>query len=504
MTTKESQSSTPENKKANTQIPVIFQNIKSYEDESKDSRFLKMKIWLMHTGQNFNGSSFDKAVVENAIPTLANTPVLAFIEENADGEQDFSDHRMVLHRTTDGDIDLKYLGSAVGVIPEDNNARWETRVTDAGDELEYLVVDALMWTKWDEPINIMKEKGFTNQSMELSDNYSGSWDEDGIFHFESFSFFGACLLGEGVMPAMNSSVAEVQFSKNSDIKNTIESKLQEFYALFSNKGGNKEMTKQKKDEKEKVVSDYEKADVTELEDETVTNSQSDNPENVSDDSIKADEAKATDTTEDSETTVEKPEEVFEDDGGDDSGDGEDDGEDGATDPEEGEVTEEPETPDPIDPEPEPEPEPEEPEEDEKEDIEPNVSTGDDITSSAIKKPKKKPVDFEAKFNALQEDYETLKSQLSELQSYKRQREEEDIKAKFEGKISKEEFAQVFSDMKDSDIEAIEKELFALIGKKNYSIQQTVTENANKIKIPMKTDKSASDNPYSALEVYINK
>lgn len=160
MIEKETQINSPENKKASTHIPVIFQNVKTYENETEDTRFLKVKIWLMHTGKNFNGSSFSKEVVNKNLHTLANTPILTFIEENEAGEQDFSDHRMVLHRTIKGDVELKYLGIAVGTIPESHNARWETRVADDGEELEYLVVDALMWAKWDEPINIMKEKGF--------------------------------------------------------------------------------------------------------------------------------------------------------------------------------------------------------------------------------------------------------------------------------------------------------------------------------------------------------
>src|SRR5690606_37662401 len=101
-------------------------------------------------------------------------------------------------------------------------------------------------------------KGFTSQSMELSDHYTGSWDKDGVFHFESFEFFGACLLGEDVMPAMNSSVAEVQFSKSKNIQKSIEDKLQEFYALFSQEGGNTEMPTENE---EKVIKDYEKTEV---------------------------------------------------------------------------------------------------------------------------------------------------------------------------------------------------------------------------------------------------
>lgn len=248
-------------KKVNTKIPVIFQNIEEYEN--KDVRFLKVKIWLMHTGVNFNFSSFSKSVVEKAIPSLANTPILAFIEESNTGELDFSDHRMVLHRTKDGDLDIKYLGQAVGVIPETNNAHWEKRVSDSGEEKEYLVVDALMWTKWDEPIDIMKNKYITSQSMELADDYTGFFDENGIFHFDSFKFFGACLLGDDVLPAMENSTVEVQFSNNNNINKEIEEKLNEFYTLFSQKGGNELVEEVKQEFEETTENSLEQVDITE-------------------------------------------------------------------------------------------------------------------------------------------------------------------------------------------------------------------------------------------------
>ena len=78
-------------KKVEKFIPLIFQKVQDYE--ANDTRFTKVKIWLMHLHENLNGSYFSKEVVTEAIPTLANTPILAFIEENSDGEIDFSDHR---------------------------------------------------------------------------------------------------------------------------------------------------------------------------------------------------------------------------------------------------------------------------------------------------------------------------------------------------------------------------------------------------------------------------
>lgn len=407
----------------------------------------------MHTGQNFNGSSFDKSVVNAAIPTLANTPVLAFIEENSNGEQDFSDHRMVLHRATDGGVELKYLGSAVGVIPEDNNARWETRVTDDGEELEYLVVDALMWTKWDDPINIMKEKGFTSQSMELSDEYSGTWDNNGVFHFESFSFFGACLLGEDVMPAMKNSTAEIQFSKNKVMKNTIEDKLQEFYTLFSQEGGNN----MAKENEEKVVADFEGSEAVvetvevvdeaveavQTADEVIANADSDNPDGSNEEFNASDDTNSDTTSEELEAT---------------------------------EINAE----------------------------------ADEESTDATDTNEEDAVDFEAKFTELNENYtvltadhEALQNELAELKSYKRKREEDDVKAKFEGKLSDEEFTEVFSEMKDSELDKVEEKLFALIGRKNFSIQSTQTIDANKIKLAVAKDDEKTSSPYDALKSYLN-
>ncbi|MCD3328207.1 hypothetical protein G8V02_15305, partial [Clostridium botulinum D/C] len=87
-----------DNKKnqVNKKIPVIFQKLDQYESEYSDIRFLKVKIWLMHLGENFNGSYFSKEVVENAIPSLSNTPILTYIETNSSGEEDFSDHRTII------------------------------------------------------------------------------------------------------------------------------------------------------------------------------------------------------------------------------------------------------------------------------------------------------------------------------------------------------------------------------------------------------------------------
>lgn len=237
-------------------IPVIFQDLGDI-----DERFMKVKIWLMHLGKNYNGSFFEKEVVQDAIPSLANTPILGYIETNSDGEKDFSDHRteLVVEEDDKGRKKYKfeYKGQAYGVIPENNNAKFEKRVGDDGVEREYLTVEGIMWKKWEDPITIMNRDNDKAQSMELSENYEGDFQDDNLFHFSRFKFFGACILGTGVQPAMNSASLEKYGLNSSDLKSIdftvdvtideeakkeIQEKMEEIKLLFSeNKEGGTKM-----------------------------------------------------------------------------------------------------------------------------------------------------------------------------------------------------------------------------------------------------------------------
>ena len=134
------------------------------------------------------------------------------------------------------------------------------------------------------------------------------------------------------------------------------------------------------------------------------------------------------------------------------------------------------------------------------DAEPEVKLVEEVVVEEVE-----VVDYEAKFNelstvhtSLQSDFATLKTQLDELNTYKRQREESDIKAKFEGKLSDEEFTQVFTELKDSELEVVEDKIFALIGKKNFSIQSTPKSNINKVAILNRKDDEKSFNPYGDI------
>lgn len=247
--------------KSKLSLPVMFQKIDDINDENK--RFIKVKIWLLHLGQNFNGSVFEKEVVDKAIPTLQYVPIVGFIKDtdskNKKTTEDFSDHHYIIVKTENGK-ELKYVGSAYGVIlsSEDNNAHYEERLCDDGETRTFLVVDGIMWDMFEDSAEIMKRDIVKSHSMELwddEDSYDGYEDENGLFHFTKFSFRAACILGDKYSPAMINSTVEVQFTVSDFIKRIQEelnNKYMEFTKINSNstqnqntnftQGGNEKMS----------------------------------------------------------------------------------------------------------------------------------------------------------------------------------------------------------------------------------------------------------------------
>ena len=247
--------------KSKLSLPVMFQKIDDINDENK--RFIKVKIWLLHLGQNFNGSVFEKEVVDKAIPTLQYVPIVGFIKDTDSKDkkttEDFSDHHYIIVKTENGK-ELKYVGSAYGVIlsSEDNNAHYEERLCDDGETRTFLVVDGIMWDMFEDSAEIMKRDIVKSHSMELwddEDSYDGYEDENGLFHFTKFSFRAACILGDKYSPAMINSTVEVQFTVSDFIKRIQEelnNKYMEFTKINSNstqnqntnftQGGNEKMS----------------------------------------------------------------------------------------------------------------------------------------------------------------------------------------------------------------------------------------------------------------------
>lgn len=234
-------------KKSALSFPVTFEKIKDFESE--DDRFTKVKVWLMHLGENLNRSSFEKSVVDKAIPTLQYIPIMGFVELNESNEKDFSDHRYIITKDEKG-VRRKYMGTPYGVIKsfEDNNAHYEERLCEDGETRTFLVTEGVIWNVLEDGAEIFHRDLVKNQSMELYEkSIDGYEDDNGIFHFTDFSFRAACVLGDDVTPAMTGSTVEVQFTM-SDFVQSIQSELNDKFTNFTkmvnektNQGGIKNM-----------------------------------------------------------------------------------------------------------------------------------------------------------------------------------------------------------------------------------------------------------------------
>ena len=132
-------------------LPVSFTINECVETE--DSRFLAITIDVLHTGLNFNGSNFEKDVVDANADSIKNTPVLGYIALNPDGELDFQGHEYKTVKDGSGNKYV-YAGSAYGVIPESCNYRWIEKVCSDGICREFFQVDALLWTKFDDAVTV--------------------------------------------------------------------------------------------------------------------------------------------------------------------------------------------------------------------------------------------------------------------------------------------------------------------------------------------------------------
>ncbi len=65
------------------QVPC---KIKKFSEEKTSGNLEKVKIVVMHEGENLNRSFIGREAIDDAEPTLKNIPILAYIKRDEDGE----------------------------------------------------------------------------------------------------------------------------------------------------------------------------------------------------------------------------------------------------------------------------------------------------------------------------------------------------------------------------------------------------------------------------------
>lgn len=500
--------------------------------EKVNPLFSRATIKVLYTGFNRNGSYFSKDSVLKSIDSIYNIPLVGEYIEHADN---FGDHGTSLE-IKGNEIKLVQSTKPYGLIPESANIYWEDVTEKNGVVNEYLIVDgAYLWTGRYEELNTMLEQPF-NQSMEI-EVVNGNFaviDGKETFNVDEFLFSALCILGidkdgEGhVEPAFESASITTYSLDKDDFKKQFNQMVAELKFSLNQEGGN-EMTKKTEPESPATEvmstldmfteSQFAEAHEMNIAFNSTTadepaNVDSDNVDNstesseakdVTKDETNPDDSESTQKESDEDTAETKDEapaaqefsltarqlqdqlrsvlgkEHFHDEWGYqcrkywyvDNTDTTVIFENGA---------------------------------DNYQLHAANYTLSGDIATIKFDTAFKVKVEyvpfegesvaFTANLERFEVDKETTKTKLDELNTYKRQREESDIKAKFEGKLSDEEFTQVFSEMKDSELDKVEDKLFALIGKKNFSISTQTKDRVNKIAIP--TPKEVEYNPYGGI------
>ena len=251
-------------KKRHFSLPVTFSITNTVE--TKDTRFLNVTIDVLHEGLNFNGSIFNKDVVDTNANTIKNTPILGYIkmEDGTGNPDDFQAHEynLVINDET-GQHEYVYAGHSFGVIPESCNPRWVTKVSSDGKTRDYFEVDGLLWTKFNKAIDIFKRDIVKGESMELDPNsIEGIENKDGTFTFTKFKFDGCCILSTtdmSIQPAMIDANVTANFSTT--LAQEIKEKLNEYQSavnLQKSEFSNKNITKEREQDltKDEVLKKY--------------------------------------------------------------------------------------------------------------------------------------------------------------------------------------------------------------------------------------------------------
>lgn len=389
-----------------------------------NSAFSKARLKIFYKGLNRNGSYITDEVADKLLATLPGTPIVGSFSGEKD---DFEGHMPWSPE------ELK----AYGFVPQDMNFSWEMSLDPDGVYRTYACTDIVLWTgRYPIASRIVGK----SHSMELNPNtVEGDWVDDGddfYFQFSNAEFFGLCILGEDYEPCFEgSSFYELREKKE---KVEFSHEMKEMFALYKkeldnadeNQTGGQTMEEENKDQKVEEVevnSSVVEEEVAEV--ETVEEKP-------------AEEVEANEETSETEPEVEEESE-------------------------ESEVESEEENSEEEDK--------DEEESEEEEEVEEEVEEEENNDEEEVEQP-----DLNAELAAKDQEIESLKAQLAELENYKAQKvleEKEAVLNTYSGKLTEEEIADFRNKMNDYESAAeLKKDIAVCILDKEAS--EEIIEESN--------------------------
>ncbi len=199
-------------------------------DESFDNdRFMKLRVMVMHSGKNYNYSTFSLEAIEDAKESLKNIPILANVIEKEDGTLDFGGHDMRLEESkiNEGEYKLIYEEKVIGVVPETNEYELVEK-----EGKTYVACSAYVYRGYSNYAeDLIENQGEYSVSMEIiADEYSVT--DKGLFDITKYRYTGISVLGTEILPAMKNAGLEVQKFSMDETKQFVSQYSQELKAIF--------------------------------------------------------------------------------------------------------------------------------------------------------------------------------------------------------------------------------------------------------------------------------
>lgn len=158
-----------------------------FDTSDPNEGLTKVHLRACHTDANCNQSSISIDVMNKALPSFKNRPILGYIHE-VDGEPQFERHNIHL----DDNDEVVYDERPIGIIPESNNAKI---VYDDNSKKSYVEVDGYIFDEYSKAKQILERDAETACSVELSIRDLSYNAKDKILEINDFFFSGVTALG---------------------------------------------------------------------------------------------------------------------------------------------------------------------------------------------------------------------------------------------------------------------------------------------------------------------
>ena len=230
-------------------IPSKFSLSNDFSLNNPDFHLVKLRI--MSSGENYNGSSFTIDSLNKAKDSVAYTPILANIVEREDGELDANGHDVDFEMKADykGNISFKetYVERPVGVFL--NNS---TEIKyDEENDVNYIQAYGIIWKTYSSMYDILKRDEVKDVSVEI-EVINGQFRDDGYYEIQEYNILATTILGNGNLPAIENSRIEFNFSQDNDYRSKLE-QVDILLQNFNKKGGGKGMDENKELEQEEFA-----------------------------------------------------------------------------------------------------------------------------------------------------------------------------------------------------------------------------------------------------------